>query len=114
MLGKQESGVYEYNIEKINCPACHKEMHKIFISSANINIDICLDGCGGIYFDNREFDSFNETHEDIQEILDVIKNNLFFIQDKNDQPIKIMSQYHQYLLQQQYHYHQCLRHQLQQ
>lgn len=29
-------------------------------------------------------------------ILDVIRNNLFFIQDKNDQPIKIMSQYHQY------------------
>lgn len=29
-------------------------------------------------------------------ILDVIKNNIFFIQDKNDQPIKIMAQYHQY------------------
>lgn len=31
-----------------------------------------------------------------ERILDVIKNNLFFIQDKNDQPIKIMAQYHQY------------------
>ncbi len=29
-------------------------------------------------------------------LLDVIKNNLFFIQDKNDKPIKILSQYHQY------------------
>lgn len=29
-------------------------------------------------------------------LLDVIKNNLFFIQDKNDQPVKIMAQYHQY------------------
>ncbi len=29
-------------------------------------------------------------------ILDIIKNNLFFIQDKNDRPIKILSQYHQY------------------
>ena len=29
-------------------------------------------------------------------LLDVIKNNLFFIQDKNNKPIKIMSQYHQY------------------
>ena len=29
-------------------------------------------------------------------ILDVIKNNVFFIQDKNDQPVKIMAQYHQY------------------
>lgn len=29
-------------------------------------------------------------------LLDVIKNNLFFIEDKNDKPIKIMAQYHQY------------------
>ncbi len=29
-------------------------------------------------------------------ILDIIKNNLFFIQDKNDRPVKILSQYHQY------------------
>lgn len=29
-------------------------------------------------------------------LLDVIKNNLFFIQDKNNKPIKIMAQYHQY------------------
>lgn len=29
-------------------------------------------------------------------LLDIIKNNLFFIQDKNDRPIKIMTQYHQY------------------
>lgn len=34
---------------------------------------------------------FNKTR-----ILDVIKNNIFFIQDKNDQPAKIMAQYHQY------------------
>lgn len=33
---------------------------------------------------------------DTTRLLDVIKNNLFFIQDKNDKPIKIMSQYHQY------------------
>ena len=29
-------------------------------------------------------------------LLDVIKNNIFFIQDKNNKPVKIMSQYHQY------------------
>ena len=29
-------------------------------------------------------------------LLDVIKNNIFFIQDKNNKPLKIMSQYHQY------------------
>ncbi|MCF0117337.1 MAG: type I restriction endonuclease subunit R, partial [Bacilli bacterium] len=33
---------------------------------------------------------------DTNRLLDVIKNNLFFIQDKNDKPLKIMAQYHQY------------------
>ena len=31
-----------------------------------------------------------------QRLLDLVKNNLFFIQDKNDKPVKIMAQYHQY------------------
>lgn len=33
---------------------------------------------------------------DKRRLLDVIKNNLFFIQDRNDKPVKILSQYHQY------------------
>ena len=47
-------------IDIIKCPACGKEMEKVFIPSEGINIDICTDGCGGIFFDNREFDKFNE------------------------------------------------------
>lgn len=34
---------------------------------------------------------FNHNH-----LLDMIKNNIFFIQDKNSKPVKIMAQYHQY------------------
>ncbi len=33
---------------------------------------------------------------DKKRLLDVIKNNIFFILDKNNKPIKIMAQYHQY------------------
>lgn len=33
---------------------------------------------------------------DKSRLIDFIANNLFFIQDKNDKPIKIMAQYHQY------------------
>lgn len=33
---------------------------------------------------------------DKKRLLDVIKNNLFFIQDKNSKPVKIIAQYHQY------------------
>lgn len=33
---------------------------------------------------------------DRYKLLDIIKNNIFFIIDKNEKPVKIMSQYHQY------------------
>ena len=33
---------------------------------------------------------------DKKRLLDVIKNNIFFIVDKNEKPVKIMAQYHQY------------------
>ena len=48
------------NLEEIACPACGKKMHKVFMTEQNLNIDVCLDGCGGIYFDNREFKKFDE------------------------------------------------------
>lgn len=51
------------------CPACGEMMTKIYIPSAKVNLDICLDGCGGIYFDNREFKQFDENSENIDEIL---------------------------------------------
>lgn len=53
------------NLEEIACPACGKKMHKVFMTEQNLNIDVCLDGCGGIYFDNREFKKFDEGVEDI-------------------------------------------------
>ena len=57
------------NREIINCPACKKSMAKIYIESANKYIDICLEGCGGIFFDNREFELFDEAHENADDIL---------------------------------------------
>jgi Zn-finger nucleic acid-binding protein len=52
-------------------------MEKVFIPSEGINIDICTDGCGGIFFDNREFDTFNEIHEDISIIEEKLQNKEF-------------------------------------
>ena len=52
----------------LRCPACGEEMEKIFVSSANCNVDICTKGCGGIFFDNREYQKFDENHESIDEI----------------------------------------------
>ena len=63
--------------EIINCPACGKPMKKVFIPSEKINIDICTEGCGGIFFDNREFDKFNEQNEDISVIIEELQNKTF-------------------------------------
>lgn len=65
------------NFKTIKCPACQKEMVKIFIPSEGINIDICINGCGGIYFDNREFYYFDEQHENIDKITKVIEGKIF-------------------------------------
>lgn len=64
-------------LQPINCPACHKEMRKLYIPSQGINIDICLDGCGGIFFNNREFKYFDEKAEGIDDILEVIQGKEF-------------------------------------
>ena len=61
----------------INCPACGKPMKKIFMPNQGIKLDVCVDGCGGIYFDNREFSKFDEPNEDIAPLLEVLKNKNF-------------------------------------
>ena len=53
------------NLKKIKCPACGEEMVKIYMPQQGVNLDVCINGCGGIYFDNREFAKFDEESEDI-------------------------------------------------
>lgn len=61
----------------LTCPACGKPMEKVYIPSSGTNLDICTDGCGGIYFDNREFKDFDEKNEDITKILEKLENKTF-------------------------------------
>lgn len=65
------------NFKELRCPACQKVMTKVFVPSEGVNVDICLDGCGGIYFDNREFKYFDEQHENIDEIIAAIEGKEF-------------------------------------
>ena len=67
----------------INCPACGKEMTKIFMSDDGVNLDICLDGCGGIFFDNRELKKFDEQSENIEELKQAIQGKTFEKTDEN-------------------------------
>jgi len=56
------------NKDDISCPGCGSSMEKVYINSMGKNIDICLKYCGGIFFDNREFEKVDEAHECIEEI----------------------------------------------
>ena len=53
------------SLEVINCPLCGKEMKKIFLNEQQINVDICLNGCGGIFLDNRELNKIDDENENI-------------------------------------------------
>jgi len=70
-------------LKKLICPACGKEMEKVFIPSEGINLDICTNGCGGIYFDNREFESFDEKDEDVSTILEKVQDKEFEAVDES-------------------------------
>ena len=66
----------------IHCPACNSEMEKVFIESAGINIDVCANGCGGMLFDNRELEKFDEKHENADKILEITKDKDFITVDQ--------------------------------
>lgn len=69
---------------KLKCPACGCEMKEVLVKDRNIEIDICLDGCGGIYFDNRELNKFTDSKKDINEVLALLKEKKFNeVADKN-------------------------------
>lgn len=57
--------------EEILCPACKEKMTKI-MTDANVNIDICINGCGGIWFDNREIEKFSDKDENFEKLQKII------------------------------------------
>ena len=71
----------------VRCPACGKEMVKIF-ANKTAYIDICLDGCGGLFFDNGELEKFNQPNKKIDDILYFYEGNVKFEKpSKNKQRI---------------------------
>ncbi len=61
----------------IHCPACGKKMTKIYMEEQNLYLDVCLDGCGGIYFDNREFRLFDRNCYSIKQLKDAYSGKIF-------------------------------------
>ncbi len=71
--------------EVLICPACGHEMQKVYIANSELYLDICLQGCGGIFFDNREFEKLDEQSENIDEILNILDNKNFINVDQTVQ-----------------------------
>lgn len=68
--------------ETLKCPACSNEMTKVFIAEKGINIDVCSNGCGGIFFDNKEIQEFSGMNEDISEIKSLLAGKNFMPVDE--------------------------------
>ena len=63
--------------QDMKCPACGSEMQKVFISNKGINVDVCSQGCGGIYFDNKEIQEFSSADANLTEITSLLENKNF-------------------------------------
>ena len=57
----------------MNCPACDKIL--IEITVGDIKLDVCENGCGGIWFDRFELQKVDESHESLGEHLLEIKRD---------------------------------------
>ena len=55
--------------EEIYCPLCGKKIHKFLLSNVNANVDVCLDGCGGIFFDGRELKKISDNEIDSSKLV---------------------------------------------
>ena len=51
----------------MKCPACSNELKEMTV--ADVTVDVCEGGCGGIWFDNFELKKFDEPHEAMGEAL---------------------------------------------
>jgi len=58
------------------CPACGEFMEKVFIPETGFCVDICTEGCGGIWFDNREDINFDEKSESIDKIKEALNGKV--------------------------------------
>ncbi|MBQ8847467.1 MAG: zf-TFIIB domain-containing protein [Candidatus Gastranaerophilales bacterium] len=54
--------------EVLHCPACNAEMKKVLISHKNVWVDVCVNGCHGIFLDNKELQFIDEKFEDMDDI----------------------------------------------
>lgn len=57
----------------MNCPACGAQLTALSVEG--LVVDVCRQGCGGVWFDNFELDKVDDAHERLGEALTAIEFN---------------------------------------
>ena len=57
----------------MKCPACENVLQQV--TAGDVTVDVCKDGCGGMWFDHFELKKFDEPHESTGQILLEIKRS---------------------------------------
>lgn len=57
----------------MNCPACHHTLTEIEVG--HLKVDICLGGCGGVWFDAFELQRVDEPGETVGDLLVDVRRN---------------------------------------
>ena len=78
---------YIDTLKNLTCPACGCEMTKVFIPDKGINIDVCANGCGGIFLDNQEIQEFSTETDNIEDIKEILAGKNFMPVDETQQRI---------------------------
>jgi Zn-finger nucleic acid-binding protein len=65
----------------MKCPACFNELSQLQVGK--LIVDVCQDGCGGIWFDNFELQQVDEQSESAGERLMEIRRNPTMVVDSS-------------------------------
>jgi len=57
----------------MNCPACGNPMTQVRVG--NVDVDVCQDGCGGLWFDRFELRAVDEPAEAVGDVLLDVRRN---------------------------------------
>ena len=69
------------------CPACGKEMRAVYVPEIDINVNICTNGCGGVYFSKKEVWNFENIKNNIDVLLNQFKQKHY--KEVEDNKIRI-------------------------
>ncbi len=65
----------------MKCPACNNQLSQVTIEA--LTVDVCKNGCGGIWFDNFELNKVDEKHESAGESLLQIEKDSDVVVDRD-------------------------------